>query len=472
MKGKDRVISIDIGSTWTKGAVFDFSKSRAAVVKRSSLPTTTDYLPRGVWRLIRQLLEIPSDLPREKWELPSVYFSSSAKGGLKIAVLGLVPELSLTIGRLVAWSSGAKITDAFSYKLTRNKMNKLVDKKPDIIIICGGTNGGHEKTNLHNATEIAASNYDGTVLYAGNEAITDEITRILSEKKLIVTENVMPDIGKFQGESTRIAIRSEFLTSIVKGRGLDELVKHFDTEPLPTPKAVLNLVKTIAQTQNSWKKMIVVDVGGATTDVYSHCKPIQNPEKVFLRGVEEPELKRSVEGDLGLRISSDSLLEIIAENPAGANINSDKTMAELENWVELLQEQPQLLPDNSKQEEFDRILARTCIHHSITRHGGKIRSSWTPQGQVWLQEGKDLRQIPKVVFTGGYAAANPDIDLYKTAFSNRNPGNPEKIKLIPRKPQSFADVDYIWPLLGNLAEIYPEQTAQLAVSSCRPKIED
>ncbi|MDA3865055.1 MAG: glutamate mutase L [Deltaproteobacteria bacterium] len=465
MKGKDQVISIDIGSTWTKGAVFDFSGSNATVVKRSTLPTTTDYLPRGVWSLIAQLLEFPPDFPREKWELPAIYFSSSAKGGLKIAVLGLVPELSLTIGRLVAWSSGAKITDAFAYKLTRKKVALLVEKNPDIIIICGGTNGGHEETNLHNAAEIAASDYDGTVLYAGNEAITDEITRILSGKKLIVTDNVMPDIGKFQGESTRSAIRDEFLTSIVKGKGLDELVKHFGTEPLPTPKAVLNLVKTIAHTQNSWEKMVVVDIGGATTDVYSHCQSIQNSEKIFLRGVEEPELKRSVEGDLGLRISSASLFEIIAKDPAGANINLDKDLENLENWVELLQEKPQLLPDNSKQKEFEQILAQTCIRQSIARHGGEIRQTWTPQGKVWLQEGKDLRQIPKIVFTGGYAAANSGVDLYEVAFPTSKPADPEKIKLIPQKPQSFIDVDYIWPLLGNLTGIYPEQTAKLAVSS-------
>lgn len=459
------VISIDIGSTYTKGALFDISTNEAKILKQAIKPTTQQYLPSGAVLVVKSLLEICEDKPISEIDLPPIYWSSSAKGGLKIVVLGLVPELSLEIGRLVAWSSGARVSTAFSYTLTSDAVKQIEIENPDILLMCGGTNGGHEKTGVKNAKKIAASKIKSTIIYAGNSSIHDEVKETLSNKKLIIADNVMPDIGRFESESACEKIRNEFLTSIVMGKGLNDLVKLFNSEPSPTPRAVLDLVKTIPSNSKSWGEFLTVDMGGATTDVYSHSPAYFGDESVFLRGIIEPIDKRSVEGDLGMRVTSEPLFNLIKPEVLSQFGNNEEMLTKLEKWVEQLQVNPELISTNNSDKEMDLVLACGCIRHAITRHAGQLEQSWTPAGKVWLQKGKDLRNIPKIVFTGGYAANNPAQNFFRKAFQNFHKQASDKEKLVPVNPKIYVDNLYIWPLLGNIVSHYPEAVTELAISN-------
>jgi uncharacterized protein (TIGR01319 family) len=460
------VISIDIGSTYTKGALISVADENPAVVKRAAHPTTVDHLPNGALQVFKKLVNLdPESTIKSVDEHPPVYFSSSAKGGLKVAVLGLTPELSLQIGRLVAWSAGARISCAIPYGLNKKIIKQLEDDQPDILLFCGGTDGGNEKNGLTNAKKLAKSNFAGTIIYAGNSLIQDEIEDILKDKKVQIVSNVMPDIGRFEGTEARAAIQAEFLRTIIEGKGLTELVNLFGTQPSPTPRAVLELVKTIASQQSDWNEFVAIDMGGATTDVYSHSEPHKGEEKVILRGIMEPVAKRSVEGDLGMRISSASLYsQLKPEVETNQSFNSE-FIKDFDLWVDKLQTKASTLPKSRLEEEFDRLLATGCIRHAVLRHAGQLEQSWTPAGKVWLQRGKDLRPIKRIVLTGGYAANNPEKDLYQLAMSSFVSHSDEKQNLIPETPACYVDQPYLWPLLGNLAPHFPEAAAKLAVSS-------
>ena len=148
----DQFICVDIGSTYTKGAVFRMAESIFSVEKRAVSPTTVENLPDGFYAVLGELLPDCDVRSLDASNSPCpISFSSSAKGGLKVAVVGLVPEMSLNIARLAAFSAGAKICASYPYQLTSSHIKKIEAEKPDILLLCGGTDGGNEKYVTENA---------------------------------------------------------------------------------------------------------------------------------------------------------------------------------------------------------------------------------------------------------------------------------------------------------------------------------
>ena len=232
----DRVVSIDIGSTYTKGAIFDIEGRRLRVLRRASRPTTQDDLARGFGLVAAGLLGVPweGSLDCLDCGVP-IRFSSSAKGGLRVAAVGLVPDLTLQVARLAAWSAGARIVGTSSYRLTQETLGVLLKDEPDIVLLTGGTDGGNEKFVLANAALLASSCFAGTVIYAGNRTAESEVARLLSAKTLISADNVLPEIGTLRIEPAREAIRKIFLDTIIRGKGLDSVRRFCGADPKPTP---------------------------------------------------------------------------------------------------------------------------------------------------------------------------------------------------------------------------------------------
>lgn len=460
-----RTICVDIGSTYTKGALFRLADDRFVVERRAVTATTVDYLPDGFYNVVQQLC------PGVDWHVLTaadaphpVYFSSSARGGLKVAVVGLVPEMSLQIARLAAFSAGARICAAYPYRLTRACIAAIEHAQPDILLLCGGTDGGNERYVTENAQALAASAFVGTIIYAGNNAAADRVSDLLQGRDLVITENLMPDFGRLNIEPVREAIRSVFLARIVSGKGLDRLVSAFATMPVPTPLAVLNLVRAIGEQQEGWQNFALIDMGGATTDFYSFGDSYCPDSGTVMKGIIEPSLKRTVEGDLGMRVSAESAFETGEAYIAAVSGYSDDQLAAMKNYVFALTTNTGHLPVNAAEHGYDRLLAGSCIYHSLMRHAGTIEEVFTARGPVWAQTGKDLRRVSRIIGTGGYLAAMgrsgdlieiPDQPVVKT----------EKQPLLPQKFSYFADHDYILPLLGNLAEKYPRQCAATAVTA-------
>ncbi|MFZ5950212.1 MAG: glutamate mutase L, partial [Candidatus Rifleibacteriota bacterium] len=463
----EHFVSVDIGSTWTKAARFALHEDRFFVEKRSVVPTTIDHLPDGFYSALN-LLDRQIDWAIADSAPMPVVFSSSARGGLKVAVVGLVPEMSLQIARLAACSAGAKVVGAFPYRLTRSCVAELEQMRPDILLLCGGTDGGNERYVSENATAISRSRFDGTIVYAGNSQAAEIVSDNLSGRDLRICENLMPDFGRLNIEPARSAIRDVFLDRIVAGKGLEKLVSQFGIAPLPTPLAVFNLVDAIGRNLPDWQNFALIDMGGATTDIYSFTEAYHQAPATVLKGITEPRLKRSVEGDLGMRVSASSVVAV-AEKFLRAELDQKNICFErLIGYVEKLELNHSFLPDEKDFEEslFDELLARACISQAVFRHAGTVERVFTAGGPILAQYGKDLRHIDRIVGSGGYLAAEDQFspgNLFCSGCFNDS----EKTSLVPENFSYFCDHDYLWPLLGNLASRFPAQAANTAVLNLR-----
>ncbi len=457
------VAVIDIGSTYTKGALFSPAGDGLEVRGQGVCPTTREDLGEGFFRVLGELARTApggaavGDFP--------VRFSSSAKGGLRIAAVGLVPDLTLQVARLAAWSAGGKIVGDSSYRLTAERMKGLLEGDPDILLFVGGTEGGHEKYILANAEIVAASPFTGTVVYAGNSAVGPRVLEILRDKRTVPADNVMPQIGVVSTDSARGAIQRIFLDTIVHGRGLDRVREFCGSDPKPTPLAVFDLVSLISRSRADWDDFCVVDPGGATTDFYSTGEAFRGAEGVLLKGIREPRVKRTVEGDLGLRVGAESLLAEAEEFLREETENRPFSFEALKDHAAAMTAGPSKGPGGPRELEMDRLLCEAAAATAVLRHAGSLEAVFYPAGRVFIQQGKDLRPCRRLIGTGGFLSRHEMGDGLRRAFSRaRSRVRGEKIPLIPEDFRFYRDTLHLFPLLGSLVDDFPREAAACALS--------
>lgn len=437
-----------------------------AVVRQADTPTTTDSLPRGLLAVAARLLDRAGGITLQELAREArVFFSSSAKGGLRIAAIGLVPELTLDVARITAFSAGARVVGSFCYALTRKHVEELEQLCPDIILFTGGTDGGNERYNLRNAEMLRDSSLGGTIVYAGNASIADRVMETLSGKKALVAENVMPDIGAMNVEPARELIREIFLDEIVRGKGLSDIVERTGASPKPTPLGVFELIEAISQEDASWRDFGAMDMGGATTDFYSNSEPTSGDPSVVLRGVEEPRVKRTVEGDLGMRVSAAALYETAGRYIVTEAEKRGHSKEAVEEFVRRVHAHTEFRPESDVERELDLILAKACVRHATARHAGRVREVFTPTGKVYVQRGKDLRRIKRIIGTGGYLARCEDAEVYEAATA-ADPGGEERA-LLPESPEHYRDSAYLFPLLGNVVAAHRRAAVTIALNSLK-----
>jgi uncharacterized protein (TIGR01319 family) len=450
------VISIDIGSTFTKGGLFSVDRGVLRLRRKVSMPTTPDDLSRG-FATVRGVLAAEEDSAGAR-----VYFSSSARGGLKIAAIGLTPDLTLSIARMAACSAGGKIVKAFSYRLTEEEIAELEALAPDIVLFTGGTDGGSEKTNLHNAKLLASSSIAAVILYAGNRKIRSEVRALLAGKETVAADNIMPDVGDVNIEPARDVIRRIFLDKIVDGKGLSRVVREVGTAPKPTPLAVYDLVRAIPAACPGWDDFAVIDLGGATTDFYSHTESFRGGDAVLLKGVREPLLKRTVEGDLGLRVSVEALRasekDFLDERLRAEGLDAGAFAA----YVRSVSSRIEATPQTPLEESYDALLAGACVRAAARRHAGTMARVFSPQGAFHVQKGKDLTRVGRLIGSGGYLSRIRDGRVLAQACAA--PADADEHILLPENPVLYADADYLFPLLGNLVAAFPEAAPRAAVA--------
>lgn len=468
---KQRAISIDIGSTFTKGGLFDLDQHTPSVLKTAHTPTTTNDLTIGFTRVLAALTECPPETPLQNIALETeVHVSSSAKGGLAIAAVGLVPDLTLQVAKLAAYSAGGKVVCSFAYGLTADDVTRIEHISPDILLLCGGTDGGNTSYVLQNAKHLVHAEIGCPIIYAGNRDVADQVAQLLGNYKVTVVPNLMPELGELNLEPVRDCIRKIFLELIIDGKGLSRIVAHCGCQIRPTPLGVFELIEIIPRVEPGYDNLCVLDVGGATTDFYSNTESAMTSDTVVLKGIREPRLKRSVEGDLGLRVSIKFLRETAAEYIEAAVQREQITVAEMDEYVARCASKPDYVADTLNEQRLDAILFEACAYHAALRHAGIWKPTFTPAGKIYVQKGKDLRQIKRIVGTGGYIAHHNCADAISNAFWNLS-RPAEKIILAPTLFQWMEDKSGLFPLLGNLAQKYPEVATKLAIGSLTEAIE-
>jgi uncharacterized protein (TIGR01319 family) len=290
------IACVDIGSTYTKAALVD--PATGELVASAQAPTTLDDVVTGVLTATAGFPGVP------------VVACSSAGGGLRLAVVGYEELISAEAGHRAALSAGARVVHVAAGRLDDLALAELRAATPDVVLLVGGTDGGEASVLRFNAAVLAAADWSVPVVLAGNAAARDDVAAVLRAGGLPVTEadNVLPDIGRLAPESARAAIREVFLEHVIGGDRLSTDRRLRSWVRAVTPDAVLEGVAVLARVLAPDEvSVVVLDVGGATTDVY--CVPDPDAEQATLgrEAVGIPARRRTVEGDLGVWWSVDAL---------------------------------------------------------------------------------------------------------------------------------------------------------------------
>ncbi|HQR26053.1 MAG TPA: glutamate mutase L [Nocardioides sp.] len=446
-------VCVDFGSTFTKAALVDLARGR--IVASASHPTTieTDVLD-GYDACLAELAGQDS-----RAEEAEVLACSSAGGGLRIAVVGNEELVTAEAGRRVALSSGGKVVGVFAAS-RGERLADLAEVAPDVVLLTGGTDGGNREALVQCATDLVASPWQGPVVVAGNVHAEGEVARILTEGGMpyVLADNVVPRIGVLTPDGARTAIREMFLTHVIGGKHLSERADFTAMVRGATPDVVLTGVELLARgaggTHRGAGDVVVVDVGGATTDVHSVVEVDPEESELAREVVATTPVTRTVEADLGLRWSAVTTVE----------------QAGLEGLLEAARrrhEDPAYLPDSDTEADTDEAIARAAVGLALRRHAGRSRVVVGPEGRVVERTGKDLREVDLLVGSGGILrSGRPGVAERVLAGSLG-----EQIEggwQLPRHPAIVVDHDYVLAAAGLLAADHPEAAHRL-VSTLHPR---
>jgi len=447
---------IDFGSTFTKVVAADLDAVEIAAVAR--VPSTVDSdITIGLGKALKEIARRTGIGNLEEKEALAC---SSAAGGLRMICTGFVPELTSQAGSIAALGAGARVIGGYSYKLNRREIAEIEAAAPDILLLCGGTDGGDEKVIVHNAGLLAATGPAVTnIIVAGNKAAHDAIRAVFAgtAKNVIYTGNVMPEIGVLDAAPCKREIRELFMRNIVRAKGIARAREIIKDVIMPTPAAVLEAAKLISGghgDDSGFGELIVIDVGGATTDVHSIARGTPARADTIMAGLPEPYEKRTVEGDLGLRYNLDRLLELTGGRPTPPGFN--EAVAAF---------QKGRLPRTAVEYACHRLLTSLTVAAAVERHAGRLEVVYGPAGERLIQHGKDLTGVGAVIGTGGplVFARKPREILEGARAQEENP-----FILKPRDPAFYIDAPYILFAVGLLAQAAPDKALRLARKYLKP----
>ena len=443
------ILLIDFGSTYTKLTAVDVENEVILGTAASFTTIETDIndgLTNGMKILEEKL---------GKLEYEACYACSSAAGGLRMVTSGLVPELTGEAAKLASLGAGAKVVGIYAFQLTEDDVDDIKKLNPDIFLLVGGTDGGNTECIIHNAKMIAGMKPDFPIVIAGNRNAARECERILAGFETHVCPNVMPKFGKLEIEPTQKKIREIFLNRIIQAKGLSKAAELLSDIMMPTPAAVLQAMELLSkgtENEHGIGDLVAVDVGGATTDVYSIADGMPEHMNTVYKGLPEPYAKRTVEGDIGMRYSIQGIVDVATPRRIAelSGLSEDRAIE----LVEYLKQNKDKTPDGDQElVALDYALASSAIEEAVRRHAGTSYETYTMMGQTFVQEGKNLTKVKEIVVTGGSL-----IHTEKTAeiasHALYSPSHPDSLR--PRQANVWVDRIYILAAMGLLSSYYPD----------------
>jgi uncharacterized protein (TIGR01319 family) len=451
------ILCVDFGSTFTKAALVD--EFTGELLAGASHRTTIPDLGGG-GDVLDGLDACRAELARTWPQAASaeVLACSSAGGGLRIAVVGNEELVTAEAGRRVALSSGGKVVAVLDRASEDEAFDALAETtRPDVVLLTGGTDGGDEDGILRGARRIASSGWRGPVVVAGNAAATAEATSLLGELPVIVTDNVVPRIGVLEPDPARRAIREMFLAHVIGGKHLSSRADFTAMVRGATPDLVLTGVEVLAA-ETGGNGVVVIDIGGATTDVHSVIRLDPEDAGLSREVVASTPVTRTVEGDLGMRWSALSTWEAARE---ARLVGEDLRPAAVRRTAE-----PSFLPDTDAERREEEQIAYSAAALALRRHVGRSRVVVRPDGRVVERTGKDLREVDLLVGSGGVLRHTaPDrVHRLLAGLTGVSPDGWQQ----PEHPRMVIDRDYVLAAVGLLTERRPSAAAALArsLSAC------
>lgn len=428
------VALVDFGSTYTKVSLVEPGEGR--LLARAEAPTSigTDLMDG-----YSAALDAARQSAGGGVTIDEALAVSSAGGGLRVAAVGLVEDLTAAAARQAALNAGARVEMVLSGDLSDDQLDRLEALRPEILLFAGGTDGGQADLVLENARRLASRGIGGNAVVACNAAVAGEAAEMLRAggMRAEVAANVMPELERLEIESAREAILRVFLEHVIGGKGLSASPEFERMVRLPTPEAVLEATRLLGDA-------VVIDVGGATTDVDS-----DRSAEVEMPGIEDPLLPppatlRTVEGDLGMRYSAAGVAAVDARWLAS---ESRADEAAIRHAVSVRTESPEWLAEGEEELAFDALLAVGCATHALARHCGTMLLTRSEGGPPTLaRSGPDLREVDLVLGTGGVFAHRPDgEEILRAALARKAPRS-----LVPREPKVRVDRNYLLAAAGLL----------------------
>lgn len=372
------ILATDCGSTTTKAILIELIDDEYRLTHRGEAPTTVEApfedVTRGVINSITELEELSSRkiLKDENMIYPSkdrsgidVYIStSSAGGGLQMMVSGVVKNMTGESAQRAALGAGAIVMDILASndkRLYHEKVKRIRDLRPDMVLLSGGVDGGTITHVVELAEIIKTANpkprlgtdYKLPVIYAGNSKAQFNIEETLKDSvDLILAPNIRPTLEKENLKPSRDKIHDLFMEHVMaQAPGYDKLMKWVDHPIMPTPGAVGEIIKKISEVEKI--SVVGVDIGGATTDVFS----------VF-----NGEFNRTVSANLGM---SYSICNVLAESGVENvsrwvpfNIDS----SQLTNSIANKMIRPTTIPQSLNDLKIEQALAREALRLSFIQH--------------------------------------------------------------------------------------------------------
>ena len=447
------VVCADFGSTFTKALLVDVDVGRLVASASARTSVDTDVLD-GWARCRDELARAEPAAARAQ-----VRACSSAGGGLRIGVVGNEELVTSEAGRRVALSSGGRVVHVGAGGLDDRRLEALRASRPDLVLLVGGTDGGNAEVVASAAARLGEARWPGPVVLAGNADAVGPAGAALRAGGVNheVAGNVMPRIGVLTPEPARAAIRAAFLQHVIGGKHLSASAEFEQMVRGPTPDVVRRGVEVLATVVG---EVAVVDVGGATTDVYSVVEP--DPEDAGLAGqvVAPTRTTRTVEGDLGMRWSAQSTVQGGVE----AGLVDPAELPGLAAAAQERHDDPGLVPGDDEGRGADLRLAEVAAGVALRRHCGRQRVVLGAGGRVVERTGKELREVGVLVGSGGvlrHAPPGAAEQVLAASTGTEVPGG----WLLPRAPRLAVDTAYVLMAAGLLASDLPGVADALLTSS-------
>ncbi len=286
----------------------------------------------------------------------------------------------------------------------------------------------------------------------------------------IIVPNVMPTIHELNVHAARAAIHEQFIRQITYAKGLGDLQNTLtDKKVMPTPGAVLLATELLSRGTYREKgigSLMVLDVGGATTDVHSvmpYLDELKTEERGLVVNNEKQASYRTVEGNLGMRVSATGIVD--AAGPLAlakrAGDGCEEMQEKIRQYAGMLEKNPEHLAQDEKERRIDIAMAATALEVAMKRHAGILSQRFDPVLGIipGYPMGRDLRSVEKVIAVGGIFTYSDDIvrqEILTEAFAA--PG----ISLLPEAPQFAVDDKYFLYAMGVLSQYIPDAVLKLA----------
>jgi uncharacterized protein (TIGR01319 family) len=473
------IVATDCGSTTTKAILIEKIDGQFRQTHRGEAPTTVEEpladVTIGVTNALTELQELAGRrLIDDEGQIirPAngnvgcdIYIStSSAGGGLQMVVAGVVKEMTAASAKRAALGAGAIVMETLAANDKRRpheQIQRIRELRPDMILISGGTDGGNINQVVQIAERIAPARpqprfggeYKMPVIYAGNKDAASLVEKAFDDTvALTVVENLRPVLERENLGPARDRIHDLFLEHVMAhAPGYDKLIRWADAPIMPTPGAVGNILQTIARAEKI--NVVGVDIGGATTDVFSVFDGVFN---------------RTVSANLGMSYSISNVCAEATLPNILRWVHFDMDERELRNRVKNKMIRPTTIPQTLEALVFEQAVAREALRLAYLQHKEFATTLKGVQqqrtvGDMFRQQAGgqsivDNMRLDLLIASGGVLSHAPR--MQQTASMLVDAFEPEGFTTLAK------DSIFMMPHLGVLAEVHPQAALEVFERDC------